>query len=287
LNVRKGAGTQYPIVGSLTGNTRVEVLEQSSKWYKIKAGSITGYVSKDYIALEQPTQPSTPPATGTPTTLPTDTAPPPNQDNTGLVIATTLNIRSAPGTTNHKVGMVVKGKTLTVHEKIGDWYRITYSGIQGYVHSSYVQIQGGTPTAPAAPVVATGIVTATSLNVRSGPGTQNTKIGSLAGNSKVTLLSSIDGWHKIQSGSLVGYVDARYISTQVAAQTPARGDTARRAIVTASTLYVRSGAGTNYSAIGHLARNNQVEVLQAAGAWYKIKSGNLTGYVHGAYLKLQ
>ena len=59
-----------------------------------------------------------------------------------------MNIRSGPGTKNHVVGMVVKGKRVTVHEKIGDWYRITYNGINGYVHGSYIQIEQSQTPAP-------------------------------------------------------------------------------------------------------------------------------------------
>jgi stage II sporulation protein D len=292
LNVRQGAGTQYAVIGSLKNSTQVIVWQQVGDWYRIQANQLKGYVSKEYVALthmgpipqDGTSSDPQPPVTSNPTPPPTDTAPPPNQDKTGLVTATSLNIRSAPGTNNHKVGMVVKGQKLTVHEKIGDWYRVTYNGIKGYVHGAYVQLEASTPVAPAPTV---GIVTASSLNVRSGPGTHNARIGSLPNNSQVTLLSSSNGWYKIQSGSLVGYVDGRYIRTESSTQPSGRGDSVKTGLVNASSLYVRSGAGTNHSALGHLLRNTKVEVIQKVGEWYKIKSGSLTGYVHGDYIILQ
>ncbi|HHU48103.1 MAG: SpoIID/LytB domain-containing protein [Caldicoprobacterales bacterium] len=99
----------------------------------------------DYVPSE-PSQPD--PPKPDPTTPPTDPALPPDQEKTGIVTASKLNIRSGPGTKNHVVGMVVKGKRVTVHEKIGDWYRITYNGINGYVHGSYIQIEQSQTPAP-------------------------------------------------------------------------------------------------------------------------------------------
>jgi len=51
LNVRSGAGTQYKIVGSLKNGAKVTVLGKSGSWYEIKYGSITGYVSGQYLTV--------------------------------------------------------------------------------------------------------------------------------------------------------------------------------------------------------------------------------------------
>ncbi len=51
LNVRSGAGTSYSIVGKLTRNTKVEVIETvaSGKWAKIKFNDSYAYVSCTYL----------------------------------------------------------------------------------------------------------------------------------------------------------------------------------------------------------------------------------------------
>ena len=289
LNVRQGAGTQYKVVGSLRNNTTVNILGTSGNWYHIKTGSITGYVSQKYIVTDTPSAPNPPTNPETPGTPPTDPALPPNQDKTGVVTVSALNVRSGPGTKNHKVGMVVKGNKVTVHEKTGEWYRISYKGLQGYVHSSYVQIQSGTPApnppATNPPTTSTGTVKTSSLNVRSGAGTKYSRIGSLRSGTKVTLLSYSNGWYKIQSGSLIGYVHGDYIVPSSTSQ-PGRGDTSKTATVTVGTLNVRSGAGTGYRVVGGLKRNTKVEIQSKSGSWYKVKYGNVTGFVHGDYLKL-
>lgn len=50
VNMRKGAGTTYSIVKVLTLNTRVNILKEEGKWYQVKVGNTTGYVSKDYVS---------------------------------------------------------------------------------------------------------------------------------------------------------------------------------------------------------------------------------------------
>lgn len=50
VNMRKGAGTSYSIVKVLTLNTQVTILKEEGKWYQVKAGDSTGYVSKAYVS---------------------------------------------------------------------------------------------------------------------------------------------------------------------------------------------------------------------------------------------
>ena len=50
VNMRKGAGTTYSIIKTLKLNAKVTILGEEGKWYKVKVGSDTGYVSKDYVS---------------------------------------------------------------------------------------------------------------------------------------------------------------------------------------------------------------------------------------------
>jgi len=49
LNVRKGPSADTALVGTLSRNTRVEVLSKSGTWWKIKSGKIEGYVNSSYL----------------------------------------------------------------------------------------------------------------------------------------------------------------------------------------------------------------------------------------------
>jgi len=52
LNVRSGPSADNPIVGTLPRNTRVEVLNRSGTWWRIKSGSVEGYVNSSLLREE-------------------------------------------------------------------------------------------------------------------------------------------------------------------------------------------------------------------------------------------
>lgn len=52
LNVRGGAGTNYPIIGKLKNNERVKLCKDCGNgWYEIYFGDHGGFVSKEYVRL--------------------------------------------------------------------------------------------------------------------------------------------------------------------------------------------------------------------------------------------
>lgn len=50
LNIRKSASTSSSIIGTLSNNTTVTILEKLNGWYKISYNGTVGYVSSSYIA---------------------------------------------------------------------------------------------------------------------------------------------------------------------------------------------------------------------------------------------
>ena len=69
---------------------------------------------------------------------------------------------------------------------------------------------------------------------------------------------------------------------------PLPDPTGKKYVVNAGALYVREGPGTNYRSVGHLVRNDIVEVLAANtdGSWMQVRriSDGLTGWCSSAYL---
>ena len=50
VNVRSGPDTSYSVLTTLSKNASVTLAGEYGSWYKIKTGSVTGYVSKDYCS---------------------------------------------------------------------------------------------------------------------------------------------------------------------------------------------------------------------------------------------
>ncbi len=57
-------------------------------------------------------------------------------------------------------------------------------------------------------------------------------------------------------------------------------------VVTATVLNLREEPSTSSAILGKLARGTRVEVLEPAGAWYRVDAGGLEGFVHGDWLTL-
>lgn len=58
----------------------------------------------------------------------------------------------------------------------------------------------------------TGLVNTRSLNVRPSPSTEQPAVGALARGAKLEILEKLDGWYRITSGNVSGYVAAEYVT---------------------------------------------------------------------------
>ena len=59
---------------------------------------------------------------------------------------------------------------------------------------------------------------------------------------------------------------------------------ARFMLVGSDALNVRGGPSTNHDVVGQLSKNTRVQVLDSSGQWFRIRSGNIEGYVNSTYL---
>lgn len=121
-----------------------------------------------------------------------------------------LNVRSGPSASSSKVSSLPKGSYVTLISQNGSWWKVEYAqGKYGYCHADYIRV--------ASAETATVSVGSGTLNVRSGPGTSYSKVGSLYKGETVIVLSSSKGWNKVlYAGSKTGYVSAAYLSSYYA-----------------------------------------------------------------------
>lgn len=191
-----------------------------------------------------------------------------------------LNVRKGPGTKYAKMGTLSKEAKVEVINKLpSGWYKIKYKGTYGYVLGKYVKLNIPQQDEK---VIATGKTTVSSLNVRSGPSSNYSKLGILTKGTKVEVVERYsNGWYKIKYKGSYGYVSGAYVSLD-----GSKGEVIATGKTTAG-LNVRSGAGTGYKKIGHLHKGTKVEIVtKLSNGWYKIKFNSSYGYVSGDYVKL-
>ena len=311
LNVRSGASTSSKVIGSLSGNSKVTIVGEEGAFYKIEYKGSHGYVAKEYI--KDVTGSNNNSNQGT-TTTPEKPSTPESTQKTGIVnVSSSLNVRSGASTSSKVIGSLSGNSKVTIVGEEGAFYKIEYKGSHGYVAKEYIKdVTGsnnnsnqGTTTTPEKPSTPestqkTGIVNvSSSLNVRSGASTSSKVIGSLSGNSKVTIVGEEGAFYKIEYKGSHGYVAKEYIkdvtgsnnnSNQGTTTTPEKPSTPESTQKTgivnvSSSLNVRSGASTSSKVIGSLSGNSKVTIVGEEGAFYKIEYKGSHGYVAKEYIK--
>ncbi len=117
-----------------------------------------------------------------------------------------LNVRSSASTDSSIITSLSKGSYVTLISRSGSWWRVEYTkGKYGYCHADYISSLSSS--------TATVATESSNLNVRSGPGTGNSIIGSLPRGELVVVISTSNGWSKVlYHGTKTGYVSTQYLS---------------------------------------------------------------------------
>ena len=320
LNVRTSPNENGQVIGTLHKNDKVNVLDKSiDGWYKIDFNGRRAYVSSKYVNLisyknnEVKTEVKKEPIEGT-----------------GKVnINTALNVRQASTTNSRIIGSLKGGEKVNIISESNGFYKIEFNNSYGYVYSKYISKDGDSEkvqvvkqeevkkekvdeskkeakaTPKAEPVVLavrslnkTGIVNvSSSLNVREGASTSSKVIGSLSGNTKVTIVGEEGAFYKIEYKGSHGYVAKEYVkdvtesnNSNQGTQTPEKPSTPESTEKTgivnvSSSLNVRSSASTSSKVIGSLSGNTKVTIVGEEGAFYKIEYKGSHGYVAKEYIK--
>ncbi len=124
------------------------------------------------------------------------------------------------------------------------------------------------------------------LNVRDGAGTDNKIIGKMPGGSACEILEELDGWYKIKSGDVTGYVSADYILKGYDANIKAMETMETKLLVNCELLNVRQEPSTECNVSTQVAKGEYLEIVEDANnGWYKVDINNLVGYVSADYVK--
>ena len=263
LNMRSGPGTSYRILTTISKGTKLDVISESNGWSKINYDGRIGYVYSTYLDDISPTY-------------------------TNLISKTVntngLNVRSGPSTSYSVVGSLSEGDKVSVISESNGWSKILYNNKERYVSSRYLGSQESETDSNDTPVIKeTKIVNTDSLNVRSGPSTSYSKLGSLSKGNKVSVISESNGWSKILYNEKEAYVSSEYLDSQESDSdtTPVIKETK---IVNTDSLNVRSGPSTSYSKLGSLSKGSKVSVISESNGWSKILYNEKEAYVSSEYL---
>lgn len=225
LNVRSGPSVNYPRLAVAHQRQALNLLGRNApaSWLRVRLGhGPEGWVMARYISASADDIAHLPVVQPEPAPIPVEAI--------GYVTSYRLNVRVGPGLNQAIIGNVWRGEQVTLlgRNTSGNWLQIKLSGYsKGWVSSQYIQSSVPIYTLPVTevdipepPPVYTGVVTAHSLNVRTGPGFNYPISGRLSQGQQVTLYGrDVSGaWFKIGlPNGAQGWAAAQYIQLPVAA----------------------------------------------------------------------
>jgi cell wall-associated NlpC family hydrolase len=126
VNIRSKANEESDILGKLYNNSAATILEKENDWYKVKSGTVSGYIKSEYLL--------------------TGTEADKLSKSEGTRIATvntaTLYVREEANTDSRILTMVPIGDELKVLKEKEGWVKISVEGdITGYVSADYVKLK--------------------------------------------------------------------------------------------------------------------------------------------------
>lgn len=133
----------------------------------------------------------------------------------GIVSVTSgkLNVRKSATTGSSVLTSLSNGSYITLISTNGNWYYVEYAdGKYGYCHKNYIKPDSGK--------TASVSTKSTSLNVRSGAGTNYSVKDAIPKGDIVIILSTSGSWSRIlYDGVKTGYVSSQYLSTSTTSTT--------------------------------------------------------------------
>jgi len=127
ISIRTGAGINYSVQGSLNNGTKVNILGTAGSYYKISYSGKTGFISNENVKTT-----AKPVVVVTPKTV--------YKNQHGIATGDGISIRTGAGTQYSWQGGFALGTKINILGTAGSFYKVSYSGITGYVSNQYVKI---------------------------------------------------------------------------------------------------------------------------------------------------
>lgn len=127
------------------------------------------------------------------------------------------------------------------------------------------------------------------INVRAAGYAEADVVGSLSKNDSVYIEDvDADGWYKIRSGNVEGYVAGYLIATGAEADAVAQSTAYTYAQVGAESLNVRASASQDAEVVDMASQGADLEVVEDLGDWVKVVTPDgVYGYVSADYVNTQ
>lgn len=263
LNIRETPSLDGKIIGKLPGDAGCEILETDGEWSHITSGGVDGYINNQYL-------------------LTGDEAKSKAKELVKLrAIVTTdnLNIRKEPALDpNNVIGQALLNERYVVLGQQDGWIQIE----EGYISADYAEVKYALNEGRKMDLKAMAINQYDNLviskvnnylNVRAEPKSDGKIIGKMTSKAAGEILESLDGWYKIKSGPITGYItaDPQYTATGQEAKDIAMQTATLRAVINTDVLNVRTEPNTDAKIWTQIVKDERYPVLAQLDGWVQIE----------------
>ena len=251
LNLRSEASTDSSIVKLLNQGEELDVISDEGDWLRVSSDGTEGYVSKDYVQVNEETVNTTP---ETPTETPTQTPTTENPSETGTITVVTskvnqdTQIRILPLINSNVLENISSGATVTIITSTNKWTFVETDTISGWILNSALEENttstsdnqttentdnGNTDDTNSSEnndttnqssdtmydTAVTKYINGSSVYIRNEPSTDASIVISLIRNTDVTVTGENGDWYKVKYGDFEGYIFKELLSDEQTEQT--------------------------------------------------------------------
>lgn len=220
---------------------------------------------------------------------------------TATVITETLRLRKAPTTDSNILRNLDVGDEVEVISQEGDWYKISFDGYEGYIAAEYVQLNEELPSTTDENKQTTdnSTIDNTSTNDNSEiklkantkiyilPVLISSPIKTIEKETAIKYIETINNWSNIEVEGITGWVLNKYIENFDKINKEETSDTStntstteiKTGYVSVTAANIRAEASTDSEILDVLVLNEEVQILEDLGDWYKIQNGDGIAYI--------
>ena len=260
VNIRETPDMKGNIIGKVS----------EGEWSHITSGGIEGYISSQYLVTGEEAKELAKSLVKKRAIIMTE------NDN--------LNIRSGPSKDAEIVGQALPAERYEVLSEADGWVEIN----SGYISADYCEVKYALNEGRKLDLKAQAINQYDNLvifkksgymNVRSTPenkGDDNV-IGKLTSKAAGDIIETLDGWYKIKSGTVTGYIaaDPELIATGQEAKDLAMQNATQMAIITTDVLNVRVEPNTDSKIWTQIVKDERYPVVDQQDGWVQIDLGSV------------
>lgn len=201
LNIRRGPGLAYDVMGQSQSGAKLNVIAERNSWYEVRlAGNKVGWVASWLVNSDDAST------------------------NAAKVARVTsrVNVRKYASTSATLLGALNPGASVKVVYSQGDWSQIVYSDTAAWVSTKYLELTGQTTTVTSTQTAVSKANTATQIKVKTNTNTHLRQAGginaaiveNLSKGAELTVLNQDGDWFHVRAADgKTGYIANWVVST--------------------------------------------------------------------------